>query len=256
MNRSLSLPHAPLDIFLQRSHGLPLPYLASPALSFLTYLSPLAYLSILRTTPSPSPPLPSGNNLPKLDIPLTYLRERLATHPRPKGTTVATLSISESKPHESKTLSSIEVEAEDTERPTFPFAQPGISHTFPQLPTSHQNTSSGESFEWILDFTSSGPYRGVIMSQSRMREIEYVLDPSLSTDVGIMGFGGEEGLSNWVNLLVRLSPSIAVGEKLIMSREQLDPTKSVSHSAPSIERYTALYVSAFVYLLRQTFQQS
>src|ERR1700733_332252 len=90
--RSLSLPHPPLDIYLQRSHGLPLPYLTSPALSFLVYLSPVAYLSILRTAPSTSQ-LPSDSHFPKLDIPTVHIRKCLSAHPRLKGATIGTLTL-------------------------------------------------------------------------------------------------------------------------------------------------------------------
>jgi hypothetical protein len=211
VDSSLSLPHAPLDIYLQRSHGLPLPYIASPALSFLTYLSPLAYLSILKTAP---PSSPSSDNLPKLDIPLTHLREHLSTHPRHKGVTIATLTLSQLPLSKQNQLPSIQIDSDVIARPTFPFAQPESYHTFPQLPASAQNTSSSDdSFSWILDFTSSGQHPGVVMSQSRMHAIESVLDASEvggMDDVGMMGFGGGQGLRNWVDLLVRISTSFRV----------------------------------------------
>jgi hypothetical protein len=213
VDSSLSLPHAPLDIYLQRSHGLPLPYLASPSLSFLTYLSPLAYLSILKTAP-PSPPLQLSDNLPKFDIPLTHLREHLSTHPRHKGVTIATLTLSQFQLPKQNQLPSIQVDGDIIARPTFPFAQPESYHIFPQLPASPQNTpSSDESCSWILDFTSSGQYPGVVMSQSRIHAIESILDASgvgEMDDVGMMGFGGGQGLRNWVDLLVRISTSFRV----------------------------------------------
>lgn len=46
------------------------------------------------------------------------------------------------------------------------------------------------------------------MSQSRMREIECVLDPSSvggMDSVEMMGFGGGQGLRSWVDLLVKIS---------------------------------------------------
>jgi hypothetical protein len=248
--RSLSLPHSPLDIYLQRSHGLPLPYLASPALSFLTYLSPLAYLSILRTSSSPSSPLPSGSQLPKIDVPLMHLRERLSAHPRLKGTTVATLTLAQCQPPRRDLPPLIKVDDDATARPTLPLAQPMISHTFPQLPVRPQDAAfSSEYFTWILDFTSAGQYPGVVMSQSRMREIECVLDPSSADgmgDVGMMGFGGGQGLRSWVDLLVRINTSRGFVTILMRWTFQLNPAKHASHSTPSSERYTALYVSAFL----------
>ncbi len=234
VNSSLSLPHAPLDIYLQRSHGLPLPYLTSPALSFLTYLSPLAYLSILKTVLSPSPPLESSNNLPKLDIPLTHLRERLSTHPRPKGVTIATLIVSQLQLSKQNSLPSIQVDSDGFDQLTLPLAQPESNHTFPRLPTPPQHTPpAGESFLWILDFTSSGNFHGVVMSQSRMRAIEYVLNPSGAggmDDVAMMGFGGGQGHRNWVDLLVRISTLFGVFQNCDTGRRYSSNPHNLSRS--------------------------
>jgi hypothetical protein len=183
--------------------------LTFPAVSFLTFLSPLAYLSLLKTVPSSSSPLQSTSKLPILDIPLAYLRERLSTHPRPKGVTIATLAISQPPKHDR--LPSIEIDDNGTGRPTFVLAQPESNRTFPQLPAPPQNTPlSDESYTWTLDFTTSGKYPGVVMSQSRMRMIECILDPSAMgmDDVGMMGFGGGQGLRSWVDLLVRIPASL------------------------------------------------
>jgi hypothetical protein len=126
--------------------------------------------------------------------------------------TIATLTISQHQSPKQGPLPSIEIDGDGTGRPTFHLAQPEINHIFPQLPASLQNTpSSGESVTWNLDFTSSGQYPGVVMSQSRMRAIECVLDPegmSGMGDVGMMGFGGGQGLRSWVDLLVRTSFSV------------------------------------------------
>ncbi|KAH9069863.1 hypothetical protein EDB83DRAFT_2371710, partial [Lactarius deliciosus] len=46
VTRSSSVP---LDVFLLRGHPLGLPYLHSPTLCFLVYLSPRAYLSLQRS---------------------------------------------------------------------------------------------------------------------------------------------------------------------------------------------------------------
>lgn len=164
-------------------------------------MSPLAYLSILRTGPSLSVPSPSHSHLPKLDVPLVHLRNRLSTHPRPKGVTIATLTLSPSRSH---ILPSIEVDGRGPGRPLFPLAQPEIDHTFPHLPFPSQSTSSlDDSYAWVLDFTSSGQYPGVVISQSKSREIECVLDPSSTdTGVGLMGFGNGQESRNWVDMLV------------------------------------------------------
>lgn len=43
---------APLDIFLLRGHGLPLPNIVSPSLSFLVHISPRAYLGLVKSSSS------------------------------------------------------------------------------------------------------------------------------------------------------------------------------------------------------------
>ena len=47
-SRALALPKAPLDILLLRGHALPIPYLTSPSISFLTHISPMGYLALMR----------------------------------------------------------------------------------------------------------------------------------------------------------------------------------------------------------------
>lgn len=213
-NRSLALPQTPLDIFLHRSHALPLPFLTSPSLSFLTFLSPRAYLSILRSMPpSQTSQANSNSNLPILDVPFIHLRECLSGQRQPSGVTIATLSLSSSsrsqaRGHEQDSYS-IQIDGDATEQPTFLLAKPEIEYTFPQLPqTPNAATSSEEThYAWALDFTSSGRHRGVVMSQSRMREIECVVDPGSASDMdslGMMDFGdGLGGSPSWVDLLVR-----------------------------------------------------
>ncbi|OBZ67218.1 Tripeptidyl-peptidase sed3 [Grifola frondosa] len=177
--RSLSVPRAPLDIFLARSHGLPLPYLATPTISFLVYLSPLVYLSLLRNSSSATTPTNAAVHLPKLDIPLHQLRTR----------------------------------------PTFNLVPDGINidHTFPRPPGLQ--APNGVIYTWVLDFTEGGKYPGVVMSQSRMREIELVVNPFSGMDhigdVPMMSFG----TGSWLDLL-------------------LNP-----HNPISPERYTAIYTS-------------
>lgn len=187
-----------------RSHALPLPYLTSPSISFLTYISTQAYLSLLRS--SPSPVQASSGSLP-IDIPLSHLRQQLSVYPRLRGTTIARLSLA---PVSNQSYPpSISMTSLDS-RPTFPLA-PGVDvdHTFPQCVNSDSlideagTTESSSQHTWILDFTEAGKYSGVVMSQSRMRDIELVINPfsvmNQMNEVGMMSFG----TGSWVDLLVR-----------------------------------------------------
>ncbi|KAJ7590744.1 hypothetical protein C8J56DRAFT_541069 [Mycena floridula] len=222
---SLSLPRAPLDIYLLRSHALPLPYLTFPSISLLVYLSPRAYLTLLRQI-SRYPHDESKDTLPKLDIPLPLLRLFLAT-PQ-KGATIATLSLTPPSPAPlfpaSMSMPTL------TSRPTFALVPRGseLEHVFPHTadPSSSmamdvsEDSSSLLQHTWVLDFTDGGQNPGVVLSQSRMREIELVVNPLSSMDhlngpMSMMSFG----TGSWVDLL-------------------LNPSNPISP-----ERYTALYQS-------------
>lgn len=182
-----------MDIYLLRCHALPLPYLVSPSISFLVYVSPQVYLS-LKT--SSSPDQQPTSTLPKLDIPFDHLRTYLSTHQR--GTTLATLLLSSLSDSQlfpaSLSMPSL------ISRPTFPLVPSGadLEHVFPQaaeLTTDAQHV-------WVLDFTHGGEFPGVVVSQSRLREMELVIHPLSGMDPlnpVMMSFG----TGSWVALLVR-----------------------------------------------------
>ena len=100
-----------------------------------------------------------------------------------------------------------------TTRPTFPLT-PAVSeldHNFPQFGdnfgvavNSHDSTAFSGPYTWVLDFTESGKRPGVVTSQSRMKEIELVVNPlggidSLNGVSEMLSFG----TLSWVDLLVR-----------------------------------------------------
>ncbi|KAH8093856.1 hypothetical protein BXZ70DRAFT_1001486 [Cristinia sonorae] len=215
---SLSGSPAPLDIFLMRGHTLPLPYLRSPSMSFLVHLSPLAYLTLLRTPPPPSQPTPKSP-LPSIDIPFHTIRSRLTKHPHHPGATIATLVLataSTPSPTDSLGMHSLASRPVHTLTPMTP---PPDYHFF-ETTDPPGSPTAGTAYRWLLDFTDDGSHRGVVMSQSRMREIETIVNPlsgiDASSNVPLMGFG----MGSWVDLL-------------------LNPNGSSMQS----ERYTALYVS-------------
>jgi len=102
-----------------------------------------------------------------------------------------------------------------------------LDHNFPQFGDnfgvavdSHDSTAFSGPYTWVLDFTESGKRPGVVTSQSRMKEIELVVNPlggidSLNGVSEMLSFG----TLSWVDLL-------------------LNPGATVSP-----ERYTALYKS-------------
>ncbi|KAH9920094.1 uncharacterized protein B0H18DRAFT_881353 [Fomitopsis serialis] len=215
---------APLDVFLMRAHSLPLPYLTGPSVSFLVFIAPLTYLTLLRSTSSAGRQPQHSPSLPKLDVPFDVLRPRLTSHPRPRGVTVASLVLSSAGTIGSE-ADSMNI-ADFSTRPTFPLSSTGAQvdralAQVSQVPgTRLANDSTPPPPIWVLDFTEGGKYPGVVMSQSRMREIELLMNPLSGMDqlhsVHQMAFG----MGSWLDLLVS-NPSIPI----------------------SPERYTASYIS-------------
>ncbi|KAI1784243.1 hypothetical protein LXA43DRAFT_1101647 [Ganoderma leucocontextum] len=202
----------PLDVFLLRGHALPLPYLTSPSISFLTYVSPLTYLKLIRTSQPTAPP---ASHLPNLDVPFHHLRAALTSHPRPAGATVATLVLSPNPPPvylaDSMSITALDARpsaalVEDADR---------LEFVFPAA----REVAGQQQFSWVLDFTEGGKYPGVVVSQLRMRKIELLVNPYSGmvpmSDVPMMAFGA----GSWVDLLFN-------------SQVPISP-----------ERYTSLYTS-------------
>ena len=95
-----------------------------------------------------------------------------------------------------------------TARPSFFLVPegPNLDSVFPQTVVSGSEANTSQSsgqYTWILDFTEEGKHPGVIMSQSRMRDIELVVNPLSAINhmdtTGMISFGGR----SWVDLLVR-----------------------------------------------------
>lgn len=147
---------------------LPLLYLDAPSLSFLVWLSPLAYLRLLRSSPT-AHPQPTNPTFP-IDIPLAHLTTVLSGSYA--GSTIARLKLVPSS--EGLDLPS---------QPSFP-----NDHVFPRV-ASHS---------WILEFNRPSKSRhqptncGVIVSQSRLRAIQAVLALDMSADV-LMNMGVSAG---------------------------------------------------------------
>jgi hypothetical protein len=203
---------APLDIFLLRSHALPLPYLFSPSITFLVYISPFAYLYCLRNATGPATKQP---NLPYIDIPLDQLRSHLPEIP--KGITMATLSVMPLI--KSPLFTSLEPLPGIANRPTFHFCAQGadIRHVFPGSGAAAEVGIGGTHHLWTLDFTDGGKCAGIVMSQSQMRDIELLITPlgelhADLDDVGIFSFNG----NSWVDLLVKFPESSRAIEGLTL----------------------------------------
>ncbi|KAJ8583810.1 hypothetical protein M405DRAFT_866749, partial [Rhizopogon salebrosus TDB-379] len=71
---------------LLTQHALPLPFLVTPSLSFLVWLSPRAYLQIFRSSPSSKQP-----SIWNIDVPIAHLKTSLQDIP--EDVTIATLKL-------------------------------------------------------------------------------------------------------------------------------------------------------------------
>ncbi|KAH9069834.1 hypothetical protein EDB83DRAFT_2518178 [Lactarius deliciosus] len=161
VTRSSSVP---LDVLLLRGHALSLPYLHSPTLCFLVYLSPRAYLSLQRSAPATTSP---QTQPPTSDIPFTHLYNCLSGDHPPIGVTRASLTLVplSALPHTPPSSADPLLSG----RPSFPLAPNaiGFSYDFP-LPTGPDAGKYG----CVLDFGA-----GIVISQSRMLEIARAVQP-------------------------------------------------------------------------------
>ncbi|TFL03692.1 hypothetical protein BDV98DRAFT_396960 [Pterulicium gracile] len=173
VSSSLNATHASLDVFLLRSHALPLPFLASVFMSFLVHLSPRAYLQLKRSSSASDGPW---------DIPTSSLTSFLSAHPRPPGTVCAELKLVK------RTQDAAADFHMGSTRPSISQDVP-TDHTFPTV----------ENYSWTLDFTGNGdPRKGVVTCQSRLKEIETVVHGS---GLDVLP-GASFGASSWVDLLL------------------------------------------------------
>ncbi len=170
-------------------------------MSFLTHVSPSAYFSLINNTPRKT------TEVNFLDISLPELKDALKTIS--KGVTIATLYL-QLLPGAHLYPGSMSV-PNVTSRPTFLLCPSAANydHTFPQMDTSfsmalsHSGSSTDVQYAWILDFTEGGKKRGIVMSQSRMKAVELVVNP--------IGVGNDFNTitdtrchASWVDFLVNL----------------------------------------------------
>uniref|UniRef100_A0A8H7Y857 Mediator complex subunit 1 n=1 Tax=Psilocybe cubensis TaxID=181762 RepID=A0A8H7Y857_PSICU len=199
ISASLSMPKAPLDIFLIRSHSLPLPYLTMPSISFLTYLSPAAYLSLIRKASNQPDPL----NYPPLDVSLSDIKSHLDVFG--KGVTIATLYLEQLSDAHLYSQSILMLDM--TIRPTFPLSPTSVQldHAF-----SQENSQASGPYSWVLDFTERGKRPGVVMSQSRLRAIELVVNPMRGSDgINNVNVMLSFGTGSWIDILLNTGTHVS-----------------------------------------------
>ena len=170
-----------------------------PSISFLVHISPAAYLDLTdKKQPTTQSTLP-------LDIGLADLKKRL-TGIR-KGVTIATLYLEERSVSGMSQLYPGSMSMPNVmPRPTFPLfpSAAEFDHAFPQINHTGLTSTSNSlgPYGWLLDFTDGGRRGGVVMSQSRMKAIELMVNPlAMGNDLSGMGDSGVGG-GSWVDLLV------------------------------------------------------
>ncbi|KAG1777656.1 hypothetical protein EV702DRAFT_1099812 [Suillus placidus] len=159
-----------LDKFLTQ-HALPLPFLVTPSLSFMVWLSPRGYLQLLRSSP-PS----KQSSLWNIDVPIAHLKTSLLDIL--EDVTIATLRLVPCAEVAKSKINSSDV--------------PG-DHTLLSAPSQM----------WVLDFTAKLPQNGVVMCQNRMRVIQGIIE-SRPIDLISMGsmssMGSISSLGNMSNI--------------------------------------------------------
>ena len=192
VDRLRGQPSVPLDAVLLQGHALSLPYLHSPALCFLVYLSPRAYLSLQR-----SAPVSAALQLPSFDISSSHLYNCLNSDLSLPGVTRAALTLVP-LPQTSSTPADPLLSSQ----PSFPFVPTalGFTHNFP-LPTGPDAGKYG----WVLTFG-----KGVVMSQSRMLKIASVVEPHQQLSYTGTGPGLSFVTGSWVDMLVRIPESLSI----------------------------------------------
>ena len=184
VNRLSGQPSVPLDVLLLRGHAMSLPYLHSPALCFLVYLSPRAYLSLQRSSP-----VTAALQLPSFDISSSHLYNCLNSDLSLPGVTRAALTLVP-LPETSSTPADPLLSSQ----PSFPLVPTalGFTHNFP-LPTGPDSGKYG----WVLTFG-----KGIVMSQSRMLKIASVVQPHQQLSYTGTGPSLSFTTGGWVDMLV------------------------------------------------------
>ena len=141
-----------------------------------------------------------------LDITVADIKKNLATIPG--GITIATLYLKElagSGSHGGHHLYPGSISMPNvTSRPTFPLSPSAseFDHIFPPTNTGFgPSISSKVSCTWMLDFTQGGKRRGVVMSQSRMKAIELVVNP-LAVGNNLNAMSDAVAVGSWIDTLV------------------------------------------------------
>lgn len=211
------MTQAPVDILLQRGHPIPLPFLVTPTISFLTHITPRLYLTLLRKQQNAQTDVEASGST--LDVPLDGLRAffgfQLRTSDALDEFSIATLRFENGMPTFLQNLDSayrplpsypllwtqpngegdtMQVDANGIERTI-------LNHAFPSCP--------GKS--WFLDFTHCPPKsssrgenlsrtEGVWLTKASMRRIGAIVGMASSSFV-VPSTGNGTGLFHLPKIL-------------------------------------------------------
>jgi hypothetical protein len=198
----------PLDLFLLRGHGLPLTNLTSPSVTILVHTSPMTHLSMSRLEHNAPQERKSIDDQWNLDIPLSSIRSFISSPKAPHRAVHATLHLAKASRILQATKLSTHPELTGSEEPN---PTPPLRCLPNAAPQERQLlTPSSEPGElprmWILDFMN----QMIVLSKSRMRAIQNILDPS--SCLPIAGSTQFHRAPSWLNLLVCLITLYLLGE--------------------------------------------
>lgn len=218
-------PQVPADILALRTGGIPIPYLLSFSLSFLLYLSPLAYLTCLRYSNTFGKPIPDQEIMDISFNPIRHILSDVETRER-LDVLVASISY-EPNAKTSLPAPSVDQVMLSPEKESSSEGEDSMMYRF--------LTSDGSAGRWALTFLFGQTGNPLIISQSRMKRIASIVDlgtNSRDDSYGLMGLTGSSDVQgpSWLDLAMDLH--CTQSSRVYTSRYQ--PTSSTSNDTPDL----------------------
>jgi hypothetical protein len=244
-----------IDTIALRSSGVPFPFLHSFSLSFLLYLPPLAYLTLLRSYSQQDSQdiINNSNNL--TDIPISWTRKLLIDGPARERLQIPIATLAYDPRLESpspNTTNSMEIENDEQPMSKDRIASrledasewnSAAAYTLPTFLPSTSGPSSSESQTdsniggWVLSFSSGKAGQPLVLSQSRMKRVataihqenNHQIMPGL--DILALGAGGVAIGPSWLDLT--LEPRTIQPSRVYTSRYRPSTSGSAAAGAQS-----------------------
>ncbi|PVG03088.1 hypothetical protein CPB86DRAFT_811200 [Serendipita vermifera] len=243
-----------VDTFALRSSGFHFPFLHSFSLSFLLYLPPLAYLTLLRSYSQQESKDTSENSNYPSDIPTSWTRKLLIDGPARERLQIpiATLAYDPNlKPPPSHTSSAMDIEGGQSITREHIASQledtmewnNAAEYTFPTfLSSTPSSEAQGGRGVWTLSFSLGKAGQPFILSQSRMKRVaaaihqEMALQIMPGLDILTLGAGAVAIGPSWLDLT--LEPRTIQPSRVYTSRYR--PSTDAQRQMQNVELVNTL----------------